>query len=117
MLVRNVSATVGCARPSRAPNAARLISDLGGSVIKQRVARLGGGRSGGYRTVIAYRASQRSVFLYGFAKSERDNIDDRELNNLKRLARHYLGYSDSEIAMALEQTELREVVCDDQKEP
>ena len=62
-------------------------ADLGGNIIKQRVARPGGGRSGGYRTVIAYRSSQRSVFFYGFAKNERDNIDDRELNDLKKLAR------------------------------
>jgi hypothetical protein len=60
-------------------------------LIKQRVARPGGGRSGGYRTVIAYRASQRSVFLYGFAKNERDNVDDRELDDLKKLARLYLA--------------------------
>jgi hypothetical protein len=66
--------------------------------------------------VIAYRASRRSVFLYGFAKGERDNIDDRELDDLKKLAKHYLGYSDAEIATALEQAELREVVCDDQEE-
>ena len=59
-------------------------ADLGANLIKQRVARPGGGRSGGYRTVIAYRASQRSVFLYGFAKNERDNIDDRELDDLKK---------------------------------
>jgi hypothetical protein len=91
-------------------------ADLGGNLIKQRVARSGRGRSGGYRTVVAFRASQRSVFLYGFAKSERDNIDDRELADLKKLARHYLGYSDAEIAMALQQTELREVTCDDQEE-
>jgi len=58
-------------------------AELGGHLIKQRVARLGGGRSGGYRTVIAYRAAQRSVFLYGFAKSERDNIGNRELDDLK----------------------------------
>jgi hypothetical protein len=89
-------------------------ANLGGHLIKQRVARPGGGRSGGYRTVVAYRASQRSVFLYGFAKSERDNIDERELDDLKKLARHYLGYSDAQIATALEQTELREVMCDDQ---
>jgi hypothetical protein len=44
-------------------------ADLGGNLIKQRVARSGRGRSGGYRTVVAFRASQRSVFLYGFAKS------------------------------------------------
>ena len=91
-------------------------ADLGGNLIKQRVARSGRGRSGGYRTVVAFRVSQRSVFLYVFAKSERDNIDDRELADLKKLARHYLGYSDAQIAMALEQTELREVMCDDQEE-
>ena len=91
-------------------------ADLGGSLIKQRVARRGGGRSGGYRTVIAYRAAQRSVFLYGFGKSERDNIDQRELDDLKKLAKHFLGYSDSQIAMALAQSELREVMCDHEKE-
>jgi hypothetical protein len=41
-------------------------ADLGASLIKQRVARQGGGRSGGYRTIIAFRAGKRSVFLYGF---------------------------------------------------
>jgi len=86
-----------------------------GHLIKQRVARPGGGRSGGYRTVIAYRASQRSVFLYGFAKNERDNIDDRELDDLKKLARLYLTYSDRQIAVALESAELKEVVWDERK--
>ena len=66
-------------------------AELGGNLIKQRVSRPGGGRSGAYRTVIAYRASQRSVFLYGFAKSERDNIGDREIGRPEKLARHYLG--------------------------
>ena len=91
-------------------------ADLGGHLIKQRVARPGGGRSGGTRTVIAYRASQRSVFLYGFAKSERDNIDDRELDDLKKLARLYLSYTDGQIAAAVHERELREVICDDQEE-
>jgi hypothetical protein len=75
-----------------------------------------GGRSGGARTVIAYRAARRSVFLYAFAKSERDNIDDWELDGLKKLAKHYLSYSDEQIATALAQMELREIACDDQKE-
>ena len=91
-------------------------ADLGGHLIKQRVARPGGGRSGGTRTVIAYRAEQRSVFLYGFAKNERDNIDDRELADLKKLAWHYLGYSDAQIATALICSELTEIECDDEEE-
>jgi len=91
-------------------------ADLGGHLIKQRIARTGGGRSGGYRTVIAYRAGRRSVFLYGFAKSERDNIDDKELDDLRKLARLYLSFSEQQIAAALEESELREVAYDDEDE-
>ena len=91
-------------------------ADLGGGLIKQRVARAGQGKRGGYRTVIAYRAARRSVFLYGFAKSERENIAERELDDLKKLATHFLSYNDEQIAKALSETELREVRCDDQEE-
>jgi hypothetical protein len=91
-------------------------ADLGGNVIKQRVARRGGGRSGGYRTIIAVRASRRSVFLFGFAKNERDNIDEKELSGLKALAKHYLAFSDAQLLTALAHSELREVICDGQKD-
>ncbi len=55
-------------------------ADLGGGLFKQRVARPGQGKSGGYRTVIAYRRGERAVILLGFAKSERGNIDDDEVD-------------------------------------
>lgn len=54
-------------------------ADLGGSVLKQRIARPGAGRSGGYRTVLLFRVGDRALFAYGFAKSDRDNIGDDEL--------------------------------------
>jgi hypothetical protein len=57
-------------------------AELGGNVIKQRVARRGQGRSGGYRMLIAYRRGDRAMFLYSFAKSERENIDRDELATL-----------------------------------
>ncbi len=66
--------------------------------------------------MVAYRTAQRSVFPYGFAKSERDNIDDRELDELKKLAKLYLGYSEVQIAAALDGAELQEVTCDERKE-
>ncbi len=44
-------------------------SDLGGSLIKQRVARPGQGRSGGFRMIVAYRAMGRAVFLYGLLRT------------------------------------------------
>jgi hypothetical protein len=58
-------------------------ADLGGGLIKQRVARTGHGRSGGYRMLVAYRAQRRVVFLYGFAKNEKDNIEPDELASLQ----------------------------------
>jgi hypothetical protein len=61
-------------------------ADLGGGVVKQRVARPGQGRSGGYRLLMAYRPSDRAVFLLGFAKSDRENVTPNELLSLKRAA-------------------------------
>lgn len=66
-------------------------ADLGGGVIKQRVARPGEGRRGGYRTLIAIRHRAFAVFLFGFAKNERDNIDDEELDYLRSVANQWLG--------------------------
>ena len=53
-------------------------ADLGAGLIKQRVARPGAGRSGGYRTLIFFRAETRAVFAFGFAKSDLANLEDDE---------------------------------------
>ena len=89
-------------------------ADLGGYLIKQRVARRGGGRSGGYRVLIALRCGERSVFLYGFAKSERENIDPAALADLKKLAKVFLTLTDAQIASVLREGELRELSRDDE---
>lgn len=54
-------------------------ADLGGGVIKQRIARRGQGKSGGFRTLIVFRTGTRAIFVHGFAKSEKDNLDKNEL--------------------------------------
>ena len=66
-------------------------ANLGGGIIKQRVARKGQGRSGGYRTLIAYRVGDFAVFLFGYAKSERANISDDELSVLQTIAGQWLA--------------------------
>jgi hypothetical protein len=104
-----------CAAIARAEKGS-VDADLGGNLIKQRVARPGAGRSGGYRTVIAYHSAQRAVFLYGFAKSERENVGPGELADLKELARQFLGMSDAEIAKVLHANGLKELPYDDQEE-
>ena len=69
-------------------------AELGGHVIKQRVARSGQGRSGGFRTLIAYRAQFRAVFIFGFAKNELDNIDAEDLDDLRKAARAFMQLND-----------------------
>jgi hypothetical protein len=84
-------------------------ADLGGGLIKQRVARKGQGRRGGYRVMIAFRSRDFSVFLFGFAKSDEDNIDDRQLAVLRRIAASWLSADATSIKRAVEQEELTEV--------
>lgn len=84
-------------------------ADLGGGLIKQRVARPGQGRSGGYRTVIAYRHGDRAMFLLGFAKHTRANIDEDEVDVLRGQARAFLRLTKDRIAEALGIGELTEI--------
>lgn len=84
-------------------------ANLGGEVIKQRVARAGGGKSGGYRAIILLRSGTRAVFAHGFAKKDAENISPNELSLLKVLAAHYLNQTDAEIAKLVEAGELTEV--------
>ncbi len=84
-------------------------ADLGGGLIKQRVAREGQGRSGGYRMLVAYRAEDRAVFLYGFAKSEQDNIEPDELVSLREIAMAWLDANAEQIAAATEVKKLQEI--------
>jgi hypothetical protein len=88
-------------------------ADLGGGVIKQRIARTGEGKSGGFRTIILFRAQQRAVFVYGFEKNERDNIRDDELAQFKELAAIMLAYEDREISTSLSTGALIEVKNDE----
>ena len=84
-------------------------ADLGGGLIKQRVARQGQGRSGGYRMMVAYRAKGRAVFLYGFAKNERENVDAEELTSLRKIATDLLVADAAKIARALAEGVLQEI--------
>ncbi len=84
-------------------------ADLGGGLIKQRVARPGQGRSGGFRMIVAYRTEERAFFLYGFAKSERDNIDDDQLEFLRDLAGDMLVSDNAMLEIAMAEGELKEI--------
>lgn len=91
-------------------------ADLGCGVFKQRVARPGGGRSGGFRTIILFRVGGHSFFAHGFAKNEKANVNVKELRALKQLAAVYLGLSSEEIEAAVTAGELIEVSSDDDED-
>lgn len=84
-------------------------ADLGGGVIKQRVARPGQGKSGGFRTIILYRTAERAFFVYGFAKSGRDNIDEGEETAFKQAAAYVLGLSEPHLAELISKGQFMEV--------
>lgn len=72
-------------------------ADLGGGVIKQRVARTGQGKSGGYRTLILFRQGDRAIFAFGFAKSAQANISKADLALLRKAASEALEWSGEEL--------------------
>jgi len=84
-------------------------ADLGGGLIKQRVAGRGQGRSGGYRMVVGYRVKDRAVFLLGFAKNERENIEPDELLSLKETAEKWLSATEAKLQMEVELGNLQEI--------
>jgi hypothetical protein len=88
-------------------------ADLGGGVIKQRIARPGQGKSGGFRALIVFREGTRAIFVHGFAKNEKDNIGKDELAALKRLADELLAYDDKTLARVVAVGSLMELKCDE----
>jgi hypothetical protein len=94
-----------------------IAAELGGGVIKQRIARSGQGKSGGFRTLIVFRPGTRAFFVHGFAKNEEDNIGKDELAALKKLASELLAYDDKAIARVVASGTLIEVICDEKAIP
>lgn len=87
-------------------------ADLGGGIVKQRIARAGGGRSGGFRTIVLLRRDELAFFVYGFAKSDRENLRRREMATCRLLAEDYLAMDRQGLAAALAVGDIIEVDCD-----
>jgi len=88
-------------------------ADLGGGVIKQRIARPGQGRSGGFRTVVFFKAARRAFFVFGFAKSRRENLAPTELRFYKSVAPDALQQDESALEAQMKTGELIEVFCNE----
>jgi hypothetical protein len=94
----------------------KIDADLGGGVIKQRIARPNAGKSGGFRTILFYKQANRAFFVFGFSKSDADNISTNEEMAFKKLAAIMLNLPESEITKQVYAKHLIEVICHDNQE-
>lgn len=84
-------------------------AELGGEVIKQRIARPGRGKSKGYRTILFFWRGVRAFFVYGFAKSQRANINNDEQEQFKEAAKHVLALTEKQLTEVLKRGDFVEV--------
>lgn len=84
-------------------------ADLGGGVIKQRIARQGQGRRGGYRSIILFKRGDKAFFAHGFAKSEQENISVQETIFFKALAAESQSLNDGQIESLKQKKQLTEI--------
>jgi len=71
---------------------------LGSGLYKVRIKRKYQGKSGGYRTLLVFKKEKLTLYVYGFSKNERDNIDQDELKLFKKLSKDILSMNDKELS-------------------
>ena len=79
------------------------ITDLGSALYKIRTPKLGQGKSGGFRTIVVFREADIAIFVYGFAKTDKDNLDKEELKYFKRLAKDLLKIENNKYSELIKQ--------------
>lgn len=90
-------------------NSGLIDADLGGNVIKQRIARKGQGKSGGFRSLIFFKQGDKAFCMMAFAKSDRENINAAELTELKKAAAVMLAMTNKDIEAAKSNETLTEI--------
>jgi hypothetical protein len=84
-------------------------ADLGGHLLKKRIATKGKGKSGSVRTLLTFSQGNRTIFMYGFEKSERANVTLKEKKMLQELGKFYLSLTDTELDSRIKSRVLREI--------
>lgn len=87
-------------------------AELGGGVVKKRVALPGRGKRGGARTLVATNKGSLWFFVFGFEKSDRVNISDQELAALQELAQDLLTRTNAQLDQAVQENVLEEICHD-----
>ena len=90
-------------------------ADLGGGVVKKRVALPGRGKSGGARMLVAMNKGDRWFFMFGFEKKDQANVSAKELEALQTIAADLLKLSSTQLDAHVEGEALLEICHDCQK--
>ena len=77
-------------------------ADLGNHLYKVRIKRAHSGKSSGFRTIIVYTEKDRAIFLYGFSKNEKANINNAELRYFKKLGNDLLALTFDQLKQSIE---------------
>ncbi len=85
-------------------------ASLGSNLYKKRLAKNGKGKRGGYRVIITFKQHDRTIFMYGYAKNECDNLNAREELVYKKLAKYFLELTDTKLELLIKNGELFEVI-------
>ena len=89
-------------------------AELGDGLVKQRLARTGQGRRGGFRILMAFQPGRRAVFIYGFAKNERANIQPDELVFWRKVASAFIRMDEAGLDTMLDEGEIKQVDYDEE---
>jgi hypothetical protein len=84
-------------------------ADLGGGIVKKRVALPGRGKRGGARTLVATRKADRWFYVFGFEKNERATVSAAELEALQILAEELLSRTDKDLDALMQTDKLIEM--------
>lgn len=84
-------------------------ADLGGDVLKKRIALPGRGKRGGVRTLVATRRASRWFFVFGFEKNEKANVSSAELEALQWLAKQLLDLTGRQLEVSVQDGSLQEI--------
>ncbi len=66
-------------------------ADLGGGLYKVRTQKIGQGKRGGFRTIVVFKEEDIAIFVYGFSKTDKDNLNKEELKYFKKLSKDLLS--------------------------
>jgi hypothetical protein len=82
--------------------------DLGGGVFKKRL------NKNMHRGILLSKSGPRWIYVYIFAKKDRDNIDDEELAGFRKLAKEYGQLTAKQLSKLLDDKALMEI-CNETK--